>query len=86
MVKKCDKETVLRNIRRVNGQVSGIEKMVQEDRDITEVLQQVTAASSALKSVGKLLLEDYANGCFNQGKGHSEKELQKLIAHLFKTL
>lgn len=86
MNKKCDKDTILANVRRVAGQVSGIEKMIEDDRDIAEVLQQITASSSALKSIGKQVLEEYANGCFNNKAPLAQKDLQKLIVHLFKTV
>ncbi len=85
MPKHCDKESILANIRRVSGQVNGIEKMIVEDREITEVIQQLTAASSALKSVSRTLLEDYANGCFGSNKLGKE-DLQKIINQLFKAL
>ena len=85
MPKHCDKESILANIRRVSGQVNGIEKMVIEDREIAEVIQQLTAASSALKSVSHSLLEDYADGCFGNKK-LSKEELQKVINQLFKAL
>lgn len=85
MSKHCDKELILANIRRVSGQVNGIEKMVVEDREITEVIQQLTAASSALKSVSRTLLEDYTTGCFGSNK-LSKEDLQKVINQLFKAL
>lgn len=84
MTTHCDQETIIKNLRRVSGQVQGIEKMVGEKRDVSEIIQQLVAASSALKSVGKVLLEDYAAGCF--GKKADEKDLQKVIAQLFKAL
>lgn len=86
MPTKCDKDNIIKNLRRVCGQVSGIEKMIAEDRDIVDVLQQVTASSSALKSVGRQLLEEYAQGCFNNKKKLQQKDLQKVIAQLFKTV
>lgn len=85
MKQTCDKDSILNSIRRVSGQVAGIEKMITEEREIQEVLQQVTAASSALKSVARSLLENYANGCFDSKSKLNQKDLHKLIAHLFKT-
>lgn len=84
MPNHCDHEIIIKNLRRVSGQVQGIEKMVEEKRDISDVIQQLIAASGALKSVGRALLEDYAAGCF--GKKADEKDLQKVIAQLFKAL
>ena len=82
----CDKDTILANIRRAAGQVAGIEKMVADDRDIADVLQQIAASSSALKSIGRQLLEDYAHGCFNKNTTLTKEDVQKVIAHLFKTI
>ena len=84
MKKTCNKDVILTNIRRAGGQVQGVEKMIEEDRDVAEILQQISAASSALRSVGRTVLEDYANGCFTKGSKHTEKDLQKLITYLFK--
>jgi len=86
MENKCDKNVILSNVRRVGGQVQGIEKMIEADRDITEVIQQVTAAAQALKSVAKQLLEDYANGCFGRRTQLDKKDLRILIEQLFKNL
>jgi DNA-binding FrmR family transcriptional regulator len=86
MKETCDKKTILQHVRRVCGQIQGIEKMIDEDRELAEVLQQITAADSSLRAVGKLLLLDYANGCFNAGKKLSKSELEKLIIHMFKNL
>lgn len=86
MQETCDKKTILQHARRVCGQIQGIEKMIDEDRDLTEILQQIAAADSALRSIGKLLLLDYAHGCFNAGKKLSKPDLEKLIIHMFKNL
>jgi len=83
---RCNRKTILQNLRRICGQVQGIEKMIEEDRDVAEVLQQVTAASSALRSVAKLLLQDYAADCFATSKRLNKKELEKLIEQLFKNM
>jgi len=85
MINSCDKDLILANIRRVSGQINGIEKMVAENRDVNDVIQQITAASSALKSVSRSLLENYADGCFGANK-LSKTDLQKVINQLFKNL
>jgi len=64
-----------------------VEKMVEEDRDIKDVLQQVTAASSALRSIAKQLLIDYSAGCFGKKAGKlDKKDLEKLIEQMFKNM
>lgn len=86
MNKKCDKSYILGNLRRVIGQMQGVEKMINEDRDLAEVLQQLVASNYALRSVAKMLLLDYANGCFNANKKFDKKKLEKLINQMFKNL
>jgi DNA-binding FrmR family transcriptional regulator len=86
MNKLCDKNAILSNVRRICGQVEGIEKMINEDREVSDVLQQISAASAALKAVSKQLLQDYANGCFGKSSKLGQQELKKLIEQMFKTL
>ena len=58
-----DKEAVLRRLRRIEGQVRGLERMVDEDRYCIDVLAQVSAATRALQSVGLALLEAHMAHC-----------------------
>ena len=83
---KCNKDTILANIRRVAGQVHGVEKMVDEEREIKEILQQVTASSSALRSIAKQLLVDYSSGCFGSKGRLDKKDVEKLIEQIFKNM
>jgi len=50
-------------LRRVAGQVAGIERMVEEDRYCVDVLLQVAAARAALDGIGKLLLNAHVETC-----------------------
>jgi DNA-binding FrmR family transcriptional regulator len=58
-----DKDDVLRRLRRVEGQVRGLQRMVDEDTYCIDVLTQVAAATKALESVALLLLEDHLAHC-----------------------
>lgn len=57
------KDKVLARLRRIEGQIRGLEKMVEEDRYCIDVLTQVAAAEAALKSVSLSLLEDHMQHC-----------------------
>lgn len=57
------KEDHLRRLRRVEGQVRGISRMVEEDVYCIEVLTQIAAATKALQAVGLGLLEDHMGHC-----------------------
>lgn len=52
-----------KRIRRVAGQVAGIERMIEEDRYCVDVLLQVAAVRAALDGVGKLLLSSHVDTC-----------------------
>ena len=59
----ANKDAVLRRVRRIEGQVRGIEKMVDEERYCIDVVTQVTAVQAALDKVALELLEDHAQHC-----------------------
>ena len=58
-----DKEAVLARLRRIEGQVRGLQRMVEEDRYCIEVLTQVSAAKAGLERVALLLLNDHVDHC-----------------------
>ena len=58
-----DKDALIRRLHRIEGQVRGIERMVDEDRYCIEVLTQIAAARTALEQVGAKLLEGHVNHC-----------------------
>ena len=58
-----DHPKVIARINRIEGQVRGLKKMVEEDRDCLQVLKQIAAAGGALRSLGSVILEDHLKGC-----------------------
>jgi DNA-binding FrmR family transcriptional regulator len=57
------KEDVLARLRRVEGQVRGLQRMVDNDEYCIDILTQITAASNALKKVAVGLLDDHIRHC-----------------------
>lgn len=57
------KDDVLARLRRVEGQVRGLQRMVQEDTYCIDILTQITAASNALKKTAVALLDDHIRHC-----------------------
>jgi DNA-binding FrmR family transcriptional regulator len=57
------KQDVQSRLRRIEGQVRGLERMVEEDRYCVDVLTQVSAVKAALESVALLLLADHTEHC-----------------------
>jgi CsoR family transcriptional regulator, copper-sensing transcriptional repressor len=59
----ADKEAVLKRLRRIEGQVRGVERMVDEERYCIDVITQVTAIQAALDKVALELLTEHASHC-----------------------
>lgn len=62
----ADKTAQLNRLRRIEGQVRGLQRMVQVDASCIEVLTQVSAATRALESVALVLLEDHLRRCLTE--------------------
>ena len=58
-----DHPNLIARINRIEGQIRGLKKMVETDRDCLQVLKQIAAASGALRSLGSVILEDHLKGC-----------------------
>ncbi len=63
------KEQLLKRLARVEGQVRGVARMVEEDRYCIDVLTQINAAQAALDKVALGLLDDHARHCLVGGGG-----------------
>jgi DNA-binding FrmR family transcriptional regulator len=57
------KEAIRKRLRRIEGQVRGLQRMVDEDRYCIDILEQISAATRALQSVALQLLEDHMGHC-----------------------
>ena len=58
-----DKDQLLGRLRRIEGQVRGLQRMVENDKYCIDILTQISAASNALKKVAVGLLEDHIRHC-----------------------
>ncbi|HEV3212034.1 MAG TPA: metal-sensitive transcriptional regulator [Acidimicrobiales bacterium] len=58
-----DKDAVLKRLRRIEGQIRGLQKMVDDDRYCIDILEQVSAATRALQSFALVLLDEHLAHC-----------------------
>ena len=72
------KQAVLRRLRRVEGQVRGLQRMVESDTYCIDVLTQVSAATRALDAVALSLLEDHLSHCVAHAVEHGEDAATKV--------
>jgi DNA-binding FrmR family transcriptional regulator len=70
-------DSITQALNRIEGQVRGIKKMYQEERECAQIAQQVAAIQNALKRVATQLLTDEAVRC--TGAKSSRKDLYKVI-------
>ena len=61
-----DKDAVLKRLRRIEGQIRGLQRMVDEDTYCIDVLTQISAATKALESVALELLDDHLAHCVRE--------------------
>ena len=59
----AEKDALIKRLHRIEGQVRGIEKMVEDERYCIDILTQIAAVSTALESVSVKLLEDHVRHC-----------------------
>src|SRR5512144_1214890 len=68
------KDQLLKRLRRIEGQVRGVQGMVQDDRYCIDVLTQISAIQAALDKVALGLLDDHARHCLIGGHADGEPE------------
>lgn len=84
-MKQCmDSDNLHRRIKKIIGQLNGIDRMVDQDIPCEDVLIQINAAKSALHKVGQIVLEGHLNHCVRDGIEHGDAE--KTIAQFAKAL
>jgi DNA-binding FrmR family transcriptional regulator len=82
------KDQLLKRLRRVEGQVRGVQNMVDEDRYCIDVLTQISAIQAALDKVALGLMDDHAHHCVIDGpenlKEDRTEELMAAVARLMR--
>jgi DNA-binding FrmR family transcriptional regulator len=73
------KEDYLKRLRRIEGQVRGLQRMVDEDTYCIDVLTQVAAVTKALQAVSLGLLEDHVSHCVADAARRSDDEAQAKV-------
>ena len=73
-------EAVVKRLKRIEGQIRGIMKMVEEDKSCEEILIQISSAKSALHKAGQVILEGHLQHCVLEGirEGKEEDTIKKL--------
>ncbi|MCP5100282.1 MAG: metal-sensitive transcriptional regulator [Chloroflexi bacterium] len=76
------KSDLFKRLRRVEGQVRGVQKMLDDDRDCKEIIQQLTAIRSAVQNARLQILRGYAKECLLQQSSQSDNGHEEMVDDL----
>jgi DNA-binding FrmR family transcriptional regulator len=78
-----DKPEILVRLRRMEGQLKGIQKMIEEDKYCVDVLNQLSSIQAATQKVANIIMKDHIRGCVRDAlthNDHSEEHVNELIS------
>jgi DNA-binding FrmR family transcriptional regulator len=75
-----DVEAVVKRLKRIEGQIRGLMKMIEDDKSCEEILIQISSAKSALHKTGQAILEGHLHNCVLDGirEGKEDETIKKL--------
>lgn len=71
---------IMTRLKKIEGQIRGIQKMIEESRSCSDILIQMSAVKSALKKTNYLILKRYANACLMDLSKTEGTEMEEFIA------
>ncbi|MCS7203161.1 MAG: metal-sensitive transcriptional regulator [Thermodesulfovibrio sp.] len=76
-----EKTKLFKRLKKIEGQIKGLQKMIHQDRSCEEIITQLSSISGALKGVGMMIIKIYLKECLQKGKSieEIEREFQKII-------
>jgi len=80
------KDRLVNRLKRIEGQVRGVQSMLDEERDCREIMQQLSAVSSAVKSTSRVFFQDYAVLCLADMGGEGIEQDQELLLEMLSLL
>jgi DNA-binding FrmR family transcriptional regulator len=84
------KDDLLNRLRKIEGQVKGIQRMIEEEKCCTDVMVQISAIRSAINKVGGMIIETYISDCMQNGikasieKGEVDESVKNVIDTIVK--
>ena len=80
------KDDLLRRLKKIEGQVKGLQRMVESDKYCVDVLVQVAAVRAAIHKVGTIVFENHSRGCLHRAiqTGDKDAAIEELLGVLTK--
>jgi DNA-binding FrmR family transcriptional regulator len=82
MLGQQDQQAIVTRLNRIEGQVRGIRRMVQEPRQCIEILQQLAAAEAALNRISLAMFKFHVDTCVTNGVEKGEAERKRALAEV----
>ena len=82
MLDASQQQALVTRLNRIEGQIRGIRRMVQEPRRCIEILQQLAAAEAAMNRVSVAVLTHHVRECVPEGAARSDEERSRQLAEL----
>lgn len=88
--KPVEREDLLNRLKKIEGQVKGIQRMIEEEKCCTDVMIQISAIRSAINKVGGMMIESYIAECMQNGirasieKGEIDESVRDVIDTIVK--
>lgn len=84
--KQVNKDDIMNRLKKIEGQVKGIQKMIDDDKCCSEVMVQISAIRSAINRVGGLIMDRYIKDCLKEslGNGKNNEEIDTVIETIVK--
>ncbi len=81
-----EKADLLNRLKKIEGQVRGIAKMIDEDRYCVDILMQIAAVRAGLNKTGTIIMEGHIKGCVTKAikENHGERQVDELMEVLLK--
>ncbi len=77
-----DKAEILGRLRKIEGQLRGVQRMVEEDKYCVDVLTQLSSIMAATEKVGLLILQNHIRGCVRDALTRPEQDSEPVIREL----
>lgn len=80
------KDDLQRRLRRIEGQARGVQRMIADERDCREIVQQLNAIQAAVGNTTRVLMRAYAQDCLVRRAGGESREPEVILDELFDLL
>ena len=86
MINEAVKKDAATRLKKIEGQIRGIEKMVENEKYCIDIINQITAAGKALDGVSKIIMKRHVESCVTSAiqKGEGQQKINELIETVYK--